>query len=304
MKRLLCFLLSFFIFRVISCQSEITSKEHRVPVRPGYNFSSPQKIHVLPAILHEISGISAVSSSTLACVQDENGVVFFYNIMTDKISRQIYFSYDGDYEGITSVNSTLYVLRSDGVVFELADFESEKFRKATYVTGVPGGDNEGLCYDNLNNRLLLGPKMPYSKKGGEKDKRYIYGFDPGSKKLLPGPVFTIDVDEIKKFARENNLKVPVKKKKGDKKEPDIEFRISAMGIHPLTGKLYVISGMEQLLFVFDTKGRVEFIEWLDPDIFPQPEGITFLKNGDMFISNEGQNKSATLVRFRYNSSDF
>ena len=304
MKRLLCFLLCLFIFRVISCQSEITTKDHRAPVLPGYDFSSPQKIYVLPAILHEISGITAVSSSTLACIQDENGVVFFYNITTDKIVKQIYFSYDGDYEGITSVNSTLYVLRSDGVVFELRDFESEKFRKSIYVNGVPGGDNEGLCYDHLNKRLLLGPKSSFGKKGGEKDKRYVYGFDPGTKKLLPEPILIIDPVEIKKFARENNLKVPVKNKKGDKKEPDIEFRISAMGIHPLTNKLYIISGMEQLLFVFDTKGRIEFIEWLDPEIFPHPEGITFLKNGDLFISNEGQNKSATLVRLRYNPSDF
>lgn len=304
MKNLLCFLLCSFFFIDILCQSDIAAKENRTPVLPGYDFSSPQKIYILPAVLHEISGITAINSSTLACIQDENGVIFLYNITNEKIIRQIYFSYEGDYEGITSVNNTLYILRSDGVIFEVKDFESEKLSRATYVSGVPGGDNEGLCYNPLNKRLLLGPKAPYSKKGDEKDKRYIYGFDTGSKKLIQDPVLIIDLDDIENFARQNNLKVPVKNKKGDKKEPDIKFRISALGIHPLTNKLYIISGMERLLFVFDNKGRIDFIKWLDPDIFPQPEGITFLKNGDMLISNEGQNKSATLVRFRYNLSDF
>jgi hypothetical protein len=42
------------------------------------------------------------------------------------------------------------------------------------------------------------------------------------------------------------------------------------------------------------------MERLNPDLFNQPEGITFMKNGDLFISNEGKKKSPTLVRFNYN----
>ena len=55
-----------------------------------------------------------------------------------------------------------------------------------------------------------------------------------------------------------------------------------------------------MLFVFDMNGTIEYMEKLNPDIFNQPEGITFLKNGDMLISNEGQNKNPTLLRFNYN----
>ena len=89
-------------------------------------------------------------------------------------------------------------------------------------------------------------------------------------------------------------------KKKDEKKPIIEFRPSAIGIHPLTNKLFVVSGMEKLLFVFDMSGNIEFIEKLDPDIFNQPEGITFLKNGDMLISNEDKkNNKPTIVRFNY-----
>ena len=66
-------------------------------------------------------------------------------------------------------------------------------------------------------------------------------------------------------------------KKGHKKEPDIEFRPSEIGIHPLTNKLFVLSGMERLLFVFNMNGEIEYIKKLDPELFIQPEGITFMK---------------------------
>ena len=88
-------------------------------------------------------------------------------------------------------------------------------------------------------------------------------------------------------------------KKGHKKIPDLELRPSAIGIHPFTNKLFVLSGMEHILYVFNTNGNIEYIEKLDPGLFIQPEGITFLKNGDMLISNEGRNNRATILRFNY-----
>jgi hypothetical protein len=105
---------------------------------------------------------------------------------------------------------------------------------------------------------------------------------------------------INKFVLENKIKVPMKNgKKGHKNEPDIEFRPSAIGIHPITNRLFVLSGMEKLLFVFDMNGEIEYIEKLDPELFVQPEGITFLKNGDMLISNDMRKKKPSILRFNY-----
>jgi hypothetical protein len=40
---------------------------------------------------------------------------------------------------------------------------------------------------------------------------------------------------------------------------------------------------------------------LNMGLFNQPEGITFMENGDLLISNEGQGKGpATLRRFGFN----
>jgi hypothetical protein len=108
-------------------------------------------------------------------------------------------------------------------------------------------------------------------------------------------VYSFDVQAIKKFANDKDGNVHAgSKKKGE--AGDIKFLPSAIALHPITKDLYLISAVDHLLFVFED-GSLKHIEKLDHKIFNQPEGITFLKNGDMLISNEGQ--TATLLRFNY-----
>jgi len=292
--------LLFFFLNIFIC----TNHADRNSIKPvgsiNYNLSSPDKIYILPYILNEISGITETDVSSIACIQDENGILFIYDLIKEQIKKQYYFYYDGDYEGITRVDKTVYILRSDGTLFEITNYESANFKLLSYSTGIPVKDNEGLCFDQKANRLLIAPKDNFGKESENKDKRFIYAFDLKSKKLNEKPVFVFNLSVIKKFALENKVKIPMASdKKGHKNEPIIEFITSAIGIHPLTNRLFILSAMEHLLFVFDMKGNIEYMEKLDSDLFRQPEGITFLKNGDMLISNESQNKKPTLVRFNY-----
>jgi uncharacterized protein YjiK len=264
-----------------------------------YNLSAPDKVYTLSASLREISGITELDGSTLACVQDEHGIIYIHDINTNQTIRKINFGGEGDYEGIARVDKTLYIQRSNERLTEIENFNSENFRKTVYETKIPGKDIEGLCYDKKNNRLLMVPKEISEDKPENKGKRFIYEFDLTSKKLIKDPVIKLDVKAVKRFATENNIKVPMKGNNGKKHEPDIEMRISEISINPITNKLYAISGLERLLFVFDQNGNIEFLERLEKDLFPQAEGITFLQNGDMFISNEGKNGAATLLRFNY-----
>src|SRR5690606_34111236 len=76
-----------------------------------YNFNEPTVKVVLPEILNEISGLVFLDSNLFACVQDEQGVVFIYDLNQKQIIKKIPFYTNGDYEGITKVNQTLFVLR-------------------------------------------------------------------------------------------------------------------------------------------------------------------------------------------------
>ena len=292
----------FFLTNILFLHSHAHCQSGNTLRSIEYDLSAPDKVYVLPPALFEISGMTETDALTIACIQDEHGIIFFYDINRDKIVRQLVFGSEGDYEDIVRVDKTLYVMRSDELLIEIKDFNSDNYKSASYSTGIPGRNTEGLCYDRKNNRLLIVPKEIPDDNPENKDKRFIYGFDLGSKKLIKGAVLRLDTKVIEKFALENKIKVPVKGKKGEKKEPDIKLKISAISIHPISGRLYVLSAAERLLLVFDMNGNIEYLERLDKDLFTQPEGITFMKNGDMFISNEGRNSEATLIRFNYNLS--
>jgi len=292
----------FFLTEILFLTSQADCQSSNSLKRIEYDLSAPDKVYTLPPALYEISGMTETDASTIACIQDEHGIFFFYDINKNKIVRQIIFGSEGDYEDIARVDKTLYVMRSDELLIEIKDFSSDNFKSASYSTGIPGGNTEGLCYDRMNNRLLIVPKETSDDNPDNKGKRFIYGFNLGLRKLDKGPVIRLDIPSIEKFALENNIKVPVKGKKGEKKVPDIKLRISAISIHPISNRLYVLSGTERLLLVFSMNGNIEYLERLDKDLFTQPEGITFMKNGDMFISNEGGKAEATLIRFNYNLS--
>jgi hypothetical protein len=207
---------------------------------------------------------------------------------------------DGDYEGIARVDNAIYVLRSDGILFKISNYHSKNFLLDSFVTGIPANNNEGLCYDQDNNRLLIACKGKIGKGRDFKDKRMIYGFDLKTNIMSEEPVFEFDLQSIKSFAVNQNIEVPLKsKKKGKIADPDIKFMTSDIGIHPISKKLFLISAADYMLFIFDNKGTLEHIENLDHEIFNQPEGISFQPNGELLITNEGNNRKATLLRFEY-----
>jgi uncharacterized protein YjiK len=252
--------------------------------------------------LREISGITLLDNATIACIQDENGVVFIYDFLHKKMKNKLTFYDDGDYEGICKVDTSIFILRSDGRLFEISNYLAKSVATVQYPTEMKSANNEGLCYDNVHNRLLIARKNKLAKGKAYKNKRAIYAFDLKTKTLNSQPVLEFDVDTVKKIALEEKIKLPVKvKKKGKNKsvESILRFASSEIAIHPVTGKIFLLSSIDHLLFVIDKDGSIEHVAFLDPAIFIQPEGIAFLKNGDMFITNEGKKGSSTLLRFNY-----
>ena len=53
-----------------------------------YNLSKPTKSFVLPTALNEISGITTLSQNEIACVQDEIGTIFIYDLTKEAIIKE------------------------------------------------------------------------------------------------------------------------------------------------------------------------------------------------------------------------
>src|SRR5687767_9620546 len=84
----------------------------------GFDLSHPSSIQPLPSELLEISGLTDVSDSKIACVQDEKGIIYIYDLVSKKIVDKIPFAADADYEGLTRVHDDLYTLSSEGKLYE------------------------------------------------------------------------------------------------------------------------------------------------------------------------------------------
>lgn len=237
----------------------------------------------MPKELNEISGITWAGENQLACVQDEDGIIFIYDLTSNAVEKTINFSKTGDYEAITVVDSTAFVLRSDGELFEIVNYLSNNFEVKTHSTPFSGKNNmESLTLDKKNNRLLLIPK---DKDLGSRDNLGIYAFNLDTKQIEKNPVIQIKhKDPIFK-----------NKNKDDGKKASNSIHPADIAINPLDGNIYIVDGKKPQLLILDPKGKAVKLYNLLQKSFSQPEGIIFSSDGKMYISNEGKKGTANIL---------
>jgi len=86
----------------------------------------------MPKELKEISANVFVDDVHMACVQDNDGIIYIYNLQSETVDETIEFAGKGDYEGLALVHSTYYVLRSDGLLYEVQPQKGKAPRVKTY----------------------------------------------------------------------------------------------------------------------------------------------------------------------------
>lgn len=242
------------------------------------------KIWDLPKELNEVSGIAWLHGNTFACVQDEDGSIFIYDLDADKIISRIKFAGPGDYEAIAVKGDDAFVMRSDGRLFEIKGFLGDKIEVAEFETPFSSKNNmESLTFDAKNQRLLTVPK-----DRGLTDEAFkgIYQISLDTKQMDRTPIMKIDM--------ENDQFSTFKSKKIEK-----TFNPSEIAVHPKTDAFYVLEGKNPKFMVLDREGDVLSIHPLNKTIFPQPEGMSFTEDGRLFISNEAaKTGNATIMEIR------
>ena len=176
----------------------------------------------VPDVLKEISALVYLDENRFACIQDEIGKIFIYNTGTKKLEKEIPFAAAGDYEGLAIAGQTAFVLRADGTIFEVKNYNSGKPSTRMHKTHLTANHNsEGMCYDSSNNRLLIAIKGTEPRST---DYKGIYSFSLSDMKMHQDPVYKIDLnnpafDEFKS------------------KKPGSQMQPSEIAIHPKTGDI-------------------------------------------------------------------
>ncbi len=271
---------------------------------PAYNFDEPSKKYFLDENLEEISGLSWFGPDQVACVQDESGRVFIYNLEEKKIENHFKFGKSGDYEGIEVVDSTFYVLRSDGTIFyfpvSLVDGRRAISQDSVQQFGitVPGeNDIEGLGYDPKRKHLLLAFKNRADENGDVTDEKPIYAVSVTDTLVGNHPQWVITEDQLEEYFNDYKEGIAGKKKSW------LEFKPSGIAVHPLTGHIYIIASEGKKLIVLNRKGEIEAAVKISPRMLKQPEGICFAPNGDLYIASEGRGEDGFILKFDYQKKD-
>ena len=238
----------------------------------------------LPEILEEISGIHYLSENKIACVQDEDGIIFIYNLDTDSVEQTINFSKSGDYEGIAVIDSTAYVMESNGKLHEVSNYLAPSFTTHIFKTHFSGKNNmESLSADSINNRLLLSVK---DADPNSRNYKGIYAFDLESKRVQPNPILRIPL---------NDPLLTKNSGSDDDGGTQGEFYPSDLAIHPIDGTIYVLEGKTPRLLIMDQQGKLLRLHDFNEEFFPQPEGLAFAPDGTLYISNEGKKGMANIL---------
>ncbi|WP_442795789.1 SdiA-regulated domain-containing protein [Pelobium manganitolerans] len=288
-------LLAFLIIACASCKNKKERDERKGPV-----LDSVSNVIEVPKDLKEISDLTFVNDSLVAAIEDEKGILYFFDLSSKKIVREFVFADDGDYEDLAQKGDTMYVVKANGTIYEIAKFMSEHPQVTYYKTPLKSKhDVEGLAYDAKNNRLLLSVKEKnLDKNHDEKEFKSIYQFTLKDMKFHEEPAIKIYLKDIEAQFKGDELLEASKdflKAIGNKNLNEV-IKPSALAFHPKTGQLYVLSSINKFILVLNADGSFSSVKRFNGAEFIQPEGIAFNAKNELYISNEGRNKKGNIVK--------
>ena len=226
----------------------------------GYDINKPQKEN-LGKVLNEISGICFNDDdNSLLAISDSKEKVFQINIDKQKLK---------DY--------TNKVVPSNSDIEDVAKVDS-----AVYMLS-----SKGIIYELSSKKNDTAKIKAYSFGSNDQNDFETIYYDPSINSLVM-VCKKCPVDKGKDLRSAYRFDLATK-----------QFDPSAAAIHPINKRLYVLSSAGNLLVIADTRGKIIEGYELNPDQFPQAEGIAFSPNGDMFIVNEGKFGAPTLQQFKY-----
>jgi len=260
-----------------------SSEQQQAPWLPRYDVGSKHPMQLtLPGRLSEASGLAMSDDGRLFSHDDERGVVYQVDYASGKIMKQFSvgdFTVSGDFEGIAVKAPMMYLVSSDGNIFEFREGNNkERVPYTVYRTPLTSRNNvEGLVYDNETDCLLLACKGDAGP--GLSEYKAVYAFSLKKKKLLKQPRFLVRLAEV------------TKKSRGGR------FNPSDIAKHPVSGTFFIIAANGESIIELSKDGRVLAQEEIPRKVNPQPEGIAFSPDLTMIMCNDMQGGTGTLTLY-------
>jgi hypothetical protein len=264
-----------------------------------YRFDDPPVWRVeLPRELDEISGLAFSPDGRLFAHGDNRGIIWQLDPRTGRILKRFALAIGptmqpymgkrprpdvvtGDFEDIQIVGERFFLLSSNGVLVEFREGQDGgRVPYQWFDTGLSRScELEGLTYDGSTRSLLLLCKHAYPKAW----HRQIV-------------VLAWSIDR-RRLDREPRLLVP--ESSVARLSGVAEFHGSALAVAPESGALVMIAGPQRRIIEVSPSGEVVAGKALKPKLHRQPEGLTFMPDRTMLISDEAGGGHPTLTAYAY-----
>jgi len=240
----------------------------------------------LPSDLAEISGLAFTPDGRLLAHGDERGVIWQIDPATGEATNRFGFGkrghlIHGDFEDIQVVGKRVFLVTSQGQIFEASEPSDE-----VVVDALPRSDGlagacevEGLAYDPPTKSLLVLCKHAWTKRW--RRSVVVLAVSTDSWRFEPQPRMLIRESDLERVT-------------GDK-----QFSGTAIARHPRTGTFILLSGPQHAYAEVSPTGQVLGGGRLPSDLHRQAEGIAVGPDLTIYISDEAAGKRATLTTYAY-----
>ncbi|OAQ41880.1 hypothetical protein A5893_01820 [Pedobacter psychrophilus] len=293
----LFFLVSFLFLTACIDPSKIFNDEEK---KEGI-FSIDYDVIELPEDLKEISGFTFITDSIIAAIEDENGLIYYFDLNKNKIIKTYKFADKGDYEDIVRVDNDLYVVESKGDIYQIIDFNNKPL-VTKFKTPLQSKNNiEGINYDSNSNNILLSVKdKNFDKDDKKNEQKNIYSFSLKDKIFHKTPAYQIKLKNIQNHFKGDKLTEISKRflrAVGNENQNEI-LKPTAITFKPGTKDLYVLSSINNIIIVMASADSIKQIIPFHGNAFNQPEGMAFNSKGELYISNEGGKNPGNIIKIK------
>lgn len=244
---------------------------------------APLAMWILPPELREISGLALTADARLLAHDDERGIVYVIDPRRGVMLKRFSLGEKGlhaDFEGITVTPTAIYLLASNGNLYQFDEgADGERVRYTLHNTRLGREcEFEGVAFEPVSARLL----MP-CKNVGEKslrDKLVIYRWHLQKTESPRLSMLTIPLAQV---IGSNGWK---------------SLHPSDVTVDPATGNYVLIAAQEKAFVEITPAGEVVRSGPL-PGGARQPEGVAITADSILIVSDEGTKGAATLTLYRW-----
>ena len=250
----------------------------------GADHTKPVGRWVLPPPLSEISGLALTPDQRLLAHDDERGTVSEIDYRRGVVVKQFVLGtkhrVQADFEGITVAGDRIFLLASNGRLYEFKEGAAGARVDYTVHDTHLGKECEfeGVAFDPAIGSLLLACKRVASKKLKDFLVIYRWKLEEGSGPRLS--MLTVPLDQA---AGSNGWKV---------------IHPSDITVDPSTGNYVLIASQQRALIEISPGGAVLMSRPL-PGIHEMPEGVAITRDSILIISDEGVRRPAVVTLYRW-----